>query len=69
MTDDELREVLVAAVSERFQAGLVVDTAVCVVDQQEGGAEALARRAVRLQAVFQGGELPRGAKTPAKPHG
>jgi orotate phosphoribosyltransferase len=50
-------------------AGLVVHTAVCVVDREEGGADALARRAVRLRPVFRAGELLEGAKSPAKPHG
>ncbi|HET7571507.1 MAG TPA: orotate phosphoribosyltransferase [Gaiellaceae bacterium] len=51
------------------EAGLVVDTAVCVVDREEGGADALARQAVRLRPLFRAGELLDGAKTPAKPHG
>jgi orotate phosphoribosyltransferase len=50
-------------------AGLVVHTAVCVVDREEGGADALARRAVRLRPVFRAGELLEGSKSPAKPHG
>jgi orotate phosphoribosyltransferase len=50
-------------------AGLVVQTAVCVVDREEGGADALARRAVRLRPVFRAGELLAAAKSPAKPHG
>jgi orotate phosphoribosyltransferase len=50
-------------------AGLVVHTAVCVVDREEGGADALARRAVRLRPLFRAGELLTEAKSPAKPHG
>jgi len=50
-------------------AGLVVHTAVCVVDREEGGADALARQAVRLRPLFRAGELLGGAKSPAKPHG
>ncbi len=50
-------------------AGLVVQTAICVVDREEGGADALARRAVRLRPVFRAGELLAGVKSPAKPHG
>jgi len=46
-------------------AGLVVHTAVCVVDREEGGADALARHAVRLRPLFRAGELLPGAKTPA----
>jgi orotate phosphoribosyltransferase len=38
-------------------AGLVVHTAVCVVDREEGGADALARHAVRLRPLFRSGEL------------
>jgi orotate phosphoribosyltransferase len=37
--------------------GLVVHTAVCVVDREEGGADALARQAVRLRPIFRAGEL------------
>jgi orotate phosphoribosyltransferase len=50
-------------------AGLAVQTAVCVVDREEGGADALARRAVRLRPIFGAGELLKEAKSPAKPHG
>jgi orotate phosphoribosyltransferase len=38
-------------------AGLVVHTAVCVVDREEGGADALARRAVRLRPLFRARQL------------
>ena len=51
------------------EAGLVVNTAVCVVDREEGGADALARQAVRLRPIFKAGELLASAKSPAKPHG
>jgi orotate phosphoribosyltransferase len=34
-----------------------VHTAVCVVDREEGGADALARHAVRLRPLFRAGEL------------
>jgi orotate phosphoribosyltransferase len=50
-------------------AGLAVHTAVCVVDREEGGSDALARRAVRLRPIFRAGELLEEAKSPAKPHG
>jgi orotate phosphoribosyltransferase len=50
-------------------AGLVVHTAVCVVDREEGGADALARHAVRLRPLFRAGELLANTKSPAKPHG
>ena len=38
-------------------AGLVCRTAVCVVDREEGGADALARAAVRLFPLFRATEL------------
>ncbi|MFL5959292.1 MAG: orotate phosphoribosyltransferase [Gaiellaceae bacterium] len=60
---------LLDAVAAVREAGLVVRTAVCVVDREEGGADALARQAVRLRALFKAGELLKEAKTPAKPHG
>jgi orotate phosphoribosyltransferase len=41
-------------------AGLVVHTAVCVVDREEGGADALARHAVRLRPLFRASELLSG---------
>jgi orotate phosphoribosyltransferase len=48
---------LVEAVDAVRAAGLVVHTAVCVVDREEGGADALARHAVRLRPLFRAGEL------------
>jgi orotate phosphoribosyltransferase len=60
---------LLEAISAVREAGLVVRTAVCVVDREEGGADALARHAVRLRPLFRAGELLKGEKTPAKPHG
>jgi orotate phosphoribosyltransferase len=60
---------LVDAISAVRDAGLVVRTAVCVVDREEGGADALARHAVRLRPLFRAGDLLRVEKTPAKPHG
>ena len=48
-------------------AGLVVRDAVCVVDREEGGVEALARRDVTLRSLFRASEIV--GKTPAKPHG
>ena len=45
-------------------AGLVVHTAVCVVDREEGGADALARHAVRLRPLFRAGELSAARKVP-----
>jgi orotate phosphoribosyltransferase len=60
---------LLEAVEAAREARLVVRTAVCVVDREEGGADALARNAVRLRPLFRAGELLQGEKTPAKPHG
>jgi len=60
---------LLESVTALREAGLTVHTAVCVVDREEGGADALARQAVRLRPVFRAGELLRSAKSPAKPHG
>jgi len=60
---------LLDSVDALRDAGLVVQTAVCVVDREEGGADALARRAVRLRPIFRLGELLAEAKSPAKPHG
>jgi len=45
------------AVDALREAGLVVHTAVCVVDRDEGGADALARRAVRLRPLFRAAEI------------
>ena len=48
---------LLESVDALREAGLVVHTAVCVVDREEGGADALARHAVRLRALFRAGDL------------
>jgi orotate phosphoribosyltransferase len=58
---------LLESVDALREAGLVVHTAICVVDREEGGADALTRRAVRLRPLFRAGEIV--GKTPAKPHG
>jgi orotate phosphoribosyltransferase len=60
---------LIGAVEAVREAGLVVRKAVCVIDREEGGADALARLAVRLKPLFRAGELLGREKTPAKPHG
>jgi orotate phosphoribosyltransferase len=60
---------LLEAVEALREAGLTVRTAVCVVDREEGGGDALARHAVRLRSIFRAGDLLEQAKTPAKPHG
>ena len=60
---------LLEAIAAAREAGLVVRSAVCVVDREEGGVDALARQAVRLRPLFRAGDLLRAEKTPAKPHG
>jgi orotate phosphoribosyltransferase len=57
------------AVDALRATGLECETAICVVDREAGGAEALARRGVRLSALFRAGELLKGAKAAANPHG
>jgi orotate phosphoribosyltransferase len=57
------------AVSALRDVGLVVRHAVCVVDREEGGADALARLGVRLRSLFRASELLNGRKSAAKPHG
>ena len=47
----------IEAVEALREAGLRVSTAVCVVDREEGGADALARAAVRLRPLFLASEL------------
>ena len=51
---------LADAVSALRDAGLVVHHAVCVVDREEGGADALARLAVRLHSLYRAGDLLAG---------
>lgn len=55
---------LLESVDALRAAGLVVHTAVCVVDREEGGADALARQAVRLRPIFKAGELLASTKVP-----
>jgi len=45
------------AVDALREAGLEVGTAVCVIDREEGGADALARRAVRLRPLFRASDV------------
>ena len=60
---------LADAVGALREAGLEVRNAVCVVDREEGGADALARLGVRLRSLYQAGELIGATKTAANPHG
>ena len=48
---------LCEAVEAVREAGLIVRHAVCVVDREEGGADALARIGVRLDALYRASEL------------
>jgi orotate phosphoribosyltransferase len=60
---------LLGAVTALRDAGLVCSTAVCVVDREEGGADALARRAVRLRPLFRSSEIVEAGKHAANPLG
>jgi orotate phosphoribosyltransferase len=60
---------LAEAVAALRGAGLVVRNAVCVVDREEGGADALARIGVRLRALYGSSELVPSATTAENPHG
>jgi orotate phosphoribosyltransferase len=60
---------LAETVSALRAAGLVVRHAVCVVDREEGGTDALARIGVRLHSLFRAGELLASRKSAAKSHG
>jgi orotate phosphoribosyltransferase len=57
------------AVHALREAGLTCRRALCVVDREEGGVDALAREAVRLRALFRASELLDAALVPANPHG
>ena len=60
---------LAGAVDALREAGLVVRNAICVVDREEGGADALARLGVRLRSLYRAGDLVPAAKTAQNPHG
>jgi orotate phosphoribosyltransferase len=51
---------LADSVSVLRDAGLLVRHAVCVVDREEGGADALARMGVRLHALYRASDLLAG---------
>ena len=55
----------IEAVEALRNAGLRVSNAVCVVDREEGGVDALARQAVRLWPLFTSSELLASAEMPA----
>jgi orotate phosphoribosyltransferase len=60
---------LAEAVSAVREEGLVVRNAVCVVDREEGGSDALARLGVRLRPLFRAEELLELHKIAARRHG
>jgi orotate phosphoribosyltransferase len=60
---------LAEAVAALRDAGLVVRNAVCVVDREEGGADALARIGVRLRSLYRAADLVAATETAGKPHG
>ena len=60
---------LAEAVAALREAGLVVRNAVCVVDREEGGADALARLGVRLRSLYRAGDLVPAPATAENPHG
>ena len=60
---------LIEALDAVREAGLECRIAVCVVDREEGGADALARKGARLVPLFRAGDLLSAEKTAAKPHG
>lgn len=57
------------AVEALREAGLRVRAAVCVVDREEGGADLLARHAVRLWPLLRAAEVLETRESAAKPHG
>ena len=59
----------ISSVEALRAAGLACRTAVCVVDREEGGSDALARLAVRLRPLFRASELLNVGKTPGKRDG
>jgi orotate phosphoribosyltransferase len=60
---------LAESVSALRDGGLVVRHAVCVVDREEGGADALARIGVRLHSLFRASQLLARRAGATKPHG
>ena len=60
---------LIDAVQALREAGLQVRTAICVVDREEGGAEALRHESVELRRIFRATDLLERVKSAANPHG
>ena len=59
----------IEAVEELRRVGLECRAAVCVVDREEGGKEALADRGVTLHALFGASEVLEARKSAANPRG
>lgn len=57
------------AVSALRAEGVVVRNAVCVVDREEGGSDALARVGVRLRPLFRASDLLESRKAAGNRHG
>jgi orotate phosphoribosyltransferase len=57
------------AVEALRAAGLRCRNAVCVVDREEGGVDALARLAVRMWPIFTASDVAAAGKSPQRPHG
>ncbi len=60
---------LLGAISALRDADLTVQTAICVVDREEGGMDALARETVELRPIFRASDVLSATKSAAKPHG
>jgi orotate phosphoribosyltransferase len=58
-----------AAVEALRAAGLECRNAVCVIDREEGGTDALARLAVRMWPLFTASDVADATKGPQKAHG
>jgi orotate phosphoribosyltransferase len=56
------------AVQALREAGLTCETAVCVVDREEGGADEMALHGVKLRALYVAEDLLSTRKTAANPH-
>ena len=70
LVEDVVRAGAAAGAVEALRSeGLECTTAVCVVDREEGGADALARQSVRLVPLFGPRRSSRPEKRPANPHG
>lgn len=59
----------VDAVQALRETGLECSTAICVVDRESGGVDALARVAVRLWSLFRLTDVVEIPKSPQNPHG